>query len=490
MRSLKARLIGLWGLSILSSVVLGLLLVSVFDQSAEAQRGRTQAVLAHACDLIRDRFSFYTAGGTGLADDATTRRDLATVLDVALARQGGVQGGIWSASAGSLAYAAPTGGGGSPFSADETARIAEINAAALREDRTVGRSVSEPSSTLLLAACPLDGPIAGVTAWTQARVGTQSGLGSLQAGLIALLVLLLLISALLGRTLAVWGRQIRAIEATLHGTTPHHGPYHGPQAGLPPLVRSGERELDRIIDALNLAGIRLAAARRESDAMTERVARAERLAALGRVAAGVAHEIRNPLAAARLQGENALAGDDRRRQEGIADMIEQLDRLDTLVSELLAMTQRVDPAPEPTDLPAFLAATVARHAETAAARGLTIETVCEPGTAALDPAIVGRILDNLLSNAIRHAAASGTVTLTARLEPALLSISVADDGAGVPQAMADRLFEPFVTGRADGTGLGLAIARELADAHGGRLTLSGPAVFTLELPQEAAWPRS
>ena len=79
--------------------------------------------------------------------------------------------------------------------------------------------------------------------------------------------------------------------------------------------------------------------------MAIRVARAERLAGLGRVAAGIAHEIRNPIAAARLQGENALAGDDARRRQAITDMLGQIDRLDGLVGELLAMTQRVDPQP-------------------------------------------------------------------------------------------------------------------------------------------------
>ena len=117
------------------------------------------------------------------------------------------------------------------------------------------------------------------------------------------------------------------------------------------------------------------------------------------------------------------------------------------------------------------------------------------GTACLDPAVVGRVLDNLMTNAIRHAPAGGAVILAAERAPGLLTLTVEDTGAGVPPEMQDHLFEPFVTGRADGTGLGLAIARELADAHGGELVLRPPApgsgaVFALTLPQEDAWPQS
>jgi two-component system sensor histidine kinase HydH len=115
------------------------------------------------------------------------------------------------------------------------------------------------------------------------------------------------------------------------------------------------------------------------------------------------------------------------------------------------------------------------------------------------------VLDNLMTNAIRHAPEGGSVILAAECTEGLLTLIVEDTGPGVPSDMADRLFEPFVTGRADGTGLGLAIARELADAHGGRLFLRGStggqgAVFALELPledvpregtpREAAWRQS
>ena len=116
-------------------------------------------------------------------------------------------------------------------------------------------------------------------------------------------------------------------------------------------------------------------------------------------------------------------------------------------------------------------------------------------SARLDPALIGRVLDNLLTNAIRHAPSGGSVTLAGERGLGLLTLTVEDTGPGVPPEMQDRLFEPFVTGRPDGTGLGLAIARELVEAHGGRLVLRPPTpgsgtVFALTLPQEDAWPRS
>jgi signal transduction histidine kinase len=301
-----------------------------------------------------------------------------------------------------------------------------------------------------------------------------------------LLGLLVLMSVWLSRTLRVWGLHVRDIEAALGGAG---------LGGIPAVRRTGERELDRIIDALNEAGLRLAETQRAAEAMAVRMARTERLAALGRVTAGVAHEIRNPIAAARLQGENALAGDDARRREAIGDMLGQIDRLDALVGELLAATQRAEPKPALVDLTDFLAGQAARYKEIATAKALTIAVRCAEGAASFDPAVIGRVLDNLLTNAIRHAPECGTVILAVERSESLLTFTVEDTGAGVPVDMVDRLFEPFVTGRPEGTGLGLAIARELADAHGGRLVLRNTggkaagsgAIFALELPQEGPW---
>lgn len=497
MRSLSLRLLALWLLSLAASIAVALLLLQLSRQTSAAQAARAEAVAARACGLIGERYAFYTSGWPGPAavpSDAAFRAGLTAAVSLALSQQDGVEGGIWQADAGPLAYAYPTYSGSGPktdLPAAERGLIAAVNAQAVRDDQPAGRSIASRTGVLLLQACPLGGPVPDMTAWTMARVQATGDLRPLQVGLAVLLALALLMSAWLGRLVRVWGRHVRGIEAALAGAG---------AAGMPAVRRTGERELDRIVDALNDAGRRLDNARRDADALAARMAQAERLAGLGRIAAGVAHEIRNPLAAARLQGENALAGDDARRRAAIGDMLGQLGRLDGLVGELLAMTQRVQPRPVPVDLAAFLSSQAASHADVAAAKQVTLSVRDAAGAAVLDPQVVGRILDNLLANAIRHAPAGGTVTLGAERAPGRLALVVRDTGPGVPPDLADRVFEPFVTGRPDGTGLGLAIARELADAHGGRLCLRGAgpgAVFVLELPQlpassqeDAAWPPS
>jgi signal transduction histidine kinase len=476
-----------WVLSLVACAAVGLLLVQLYRQSTAAQVGRAEAVVAHACDLIRDRYQFYTAGWQGRVpplDDDALNRDLAAAVALALARQDDVEGGIWQAEAGSLAYAFPTYEGSGPktdLPAAERENIRAVNEESTREQQVTDQRIALRSQTLLLHACPLGGPIPGLTAWTMTRVQVATGYSPLGLGLGILLALMVGMSALLTRLTLVWSRRVNGIESAL---AKEDG------GAIPTLERTGERELDRIIDALNDAATRLVTARRQSEVLAAQVASSERLAALGRVAAGVAHEIRNPIAAMRLRAENALAGNDTRRQKALADMLEQIDRLDALVSELLAMTQRREPHPVPLELQGFLAARVEAHRAEAKEREVAITIESEVSAATFDPEMIGRIIDNLLSNAIRQTPSHGRVLMAATAWDGGLRLTVADNGGGVALELRDRLFEPFVTGRADGTGLGLAIARELADAHGGHLTLvdSGSptpprgALFALDLP--------
>lgn len=486
-RSLRLRLFLVWILSLGACVAVSVLLIRLFQQTTAAQVGRAEAIIARSCDLIRDRYAGYVAGWHAAVppvDDQRLRSDLTGAVALALSQQEGVEGGIWESGAGPLAYAFPTYPGSGPktdLPAAERDQIQQVNGEAVRGQRPSEHRAATRTQTILLRACPLEGPLPRLSAWAMTRVPSAAGLLPLQLGLAILMLLMMGMSIGLGRMLLVWDRHVRRIEDELGRVTAD---------GIPTLSRTGEWELDRVIEALNDAGSRLRSARAQAEEFATRVQRAEHLAGLGRVAAGVAHEIRNPIAALRLQGENALAGDEDRRQDAIGDMLGQVRRLEILVAELLAMTQRREPRLECLELGRFLEACAERHRAQARIRGVEIEANADIRLARIDREMVERILDNLLVNALRHAGEGGWVRVSARRANDVLTITVEDTGAGVPAHIQERLFEPFVTGRPDGTGLGLAIARELADAHGGRLILRCPGgelagegtVFALEIP--------
>ncbi|MBN9511398.1 MAG: HAMP domain-containing histidine kinase [Alphaproteobacteria bacterium] len=490
MFSLRARLFVVWLLSLAAACAVGWLLFQLYRQSTSAQLARAEAAVARGCERIADRYAFYVTGWAGpvqASADPALRRDLTTVVSLGLADSRGVEGGVWQLSAGPLAYAFPTYEGTGPktdLPEAERARIAALNAAAAQAERSQRAEYAAGAQTLVLNACPLPGPIADLTAWTMTRVIAAAGLDALRLGLGVLLALVLALAAWLTWLVLAWTRHVGRIEAALAME---------PAGALPRLRPTGEAELDRIVAALNTAGARLAEARQRSAELAARVSQSERLAALGRVAAGVAHEFRNPLGAMRLKAENALAGDPARRAAALEAILAQIARLDHLIAELLAMTQQRTPEPEPIVLADFLAAVAADHSSD----GVALRVAAPKLTCRLDPALLRRALDALLDNALRHTPRGGSVTVRAEALPAGgVRIEVADTGPGIPPALRGALFEPFVTGRADGTGLGLAIARELVEAQNGRLVLTSAggeppgrgavlargAVFTIEFP--------
>ena len=202
--------------------------------------------------------------------------------------------------------------------------------------------------------------------------------------------------------------------------------------------------------------------------------RQEKLAAMGRVSAGIAHEIRNPLAA--IAQANALMSEDatdpaqRRLMHMVADNVERLKRIVDDVMEL-APGQAHDVTA--IDASAQVGAVCADWARSAGVRlgersALRVELPAEPLGVAFDPEHLRRVLVNLLDNAWRHASRQpGSVVL--RLESrdaARAFLSVASDGAPIPPDVERYLFEPFFSTRSRGTGLGLYICRELCERYG------------------------
>ncbi len=209
-----------------------------------------------------------------------------------------------------------------------------------------------------------------------------------------------------------------------------------------------------------------------------RARQAEALARIGTLAANVAHEIRNPLAAiaSTLQVLAATLDLDPRRRAIMEKVHGQVLRLDRLVSDLLGFARTAEPRLGRTDL-----AVAAREALQQSAVPTELE-VLRPAPAMADGQMVVQILVNLLQNAADAAGPEGTIRL--RVGPGS-TLEVEDDGPGIPPDQRERVFEPFVTTKAAGTGLGLAICRRLASAMDGNLTVeegsAGGALFRLVL---------
>ncbi len=474
MTSLRARLFGVWMLSLAASVAMGVLLLQLYQLSNTSLVQRAQGELDRACDRIADRAAYYLAGWSGpqpAADDALFQRDLDQAAALALTQSPSLTGGILRSPADIV-----------PATLPSTTALAALQAG----DGTSTSLTASGTRTDIVLACRLPGPVADLAGWVAVEVEAAPGYRELLIGMGVLLALMLGLSGGLAWLVRSWARQVRRMEAAL---AQHDGD------GLPPIAPTGEVELDRVAAALNSARARLLAAQEEAAQSAARAASAERMAALGRVAAGVAHEIRNPIAAMRLRAESALALDaeaqpDRAAMRGrtaLETILTQVDRLDRLSGELLIMTQRRVPEPVGTVLSAFLEGFRADWPQ--AALVVSALVVSAPGgVGVFDAGMMRRAIDNLIQNAVRHAPAGSDITLSALVSGGVLRFEVGDDGPGVAAALRDTLFEPFVTSRADGTGLGLAIAREMVQAHGGRIFLADAARgarFVIELPQDA-----
>jgi signal transduction histidine kinase len=484
-RSIIGWFVLCWSAFLLASVVVGALLLSLYDQSTTEQLRRASAAVAHGCDAIAARYQFFTTDARASTDlnDPDFMRGLTGVVQIALRDLYGVEGGIWQKDEGSLAYAFPTyEGTGQKTDLPDAERpsIRGAAEAAALDGAPFDRRREGRAQTLLLHACPLPGPISGLSAWTMARVPTTGGQAYLQAmaGLGLLLFVVLGSAAWLGRLLLGWSRRLRRLESALATSNDE----------LPKLELTGQQDLDRIVEAINLAGTRLADARRTSEALVRQMAEANRLATLGRVVAGIAHEIRNPIAAMRLKAENAVAAgpDLTRKDNALRVIVEQIGRLETLLRNLLSSVQRAPLVAVPIkDVAAFLTERVELFREQAASQEVELEARGGDAEARFDPARIAQAIDNLILNAIQNTPRGGRVTLSSERKGDRLILSVADTGQGVPEAVRAHLFEPFVTGRSEGTGLGLAVVREIAEAHGGAVRAvhrNDGTTFVLELP--------
>ncbi len=234
----------------------------------------------------------------------------------------------------------------------------------------------------------------------------------------------------------------------------------------------------------------------------QQLIQAEKLAAVGKMATKVAHEIRNPLGSISLNLE--LLEDDLRapRPESSAEgqcLIEaiqkQVEALNALVEEYLRFARLPPPKVEEVKLDDLLRDLLGFLREETEGRGIAVELDTGSGLPIVeaDPRLLRQALLNLVRNACEAMPKGGALSVLAHESSDGLEIAVTDTGAGIAPEHLGRVFEPFFTTKADGTGLGLAIARQIAEAHGGDISCeSAPGAgttFTLRLPSVQGRPR-
>ncbi|HEX8908371.1 MAG TPA: ATP-binding protein [Anaeromyxobacteraceae bacterium] len=249
-----------------------------------------------------------------------------------------------------------------------------------------------------------------------------------------------------------------------------------------PLVARGGGEMGRAVIFQDLTALR---------AMRAEVQRSERLADMGRLAAGLAHELRNPLASMAgsielLRAAPGLSSGDARLMDIV---LREAARLEQLVAAFLAFSRPAPPRREAVELDRAVAETLEVFGHDPAAGRVRLERDLAPAVAYCDADQVRQVLWNLLANAARAAGqgdGGGTVRVRCAAEGERARLEVEDDGPGIPAADLPHLFTPFFTTREGGTGLGLATVQRIVDAHGGAVGVdSTPGQgtrFTVRLP--------
>jgi len=224
--------------------------------------------------------------------------------------------------------------------------------------------------------------------------------------------------------------------------------------------------------------------------------RSERMAAIGGMAAVLAHEIRNPLASMSgavqmLQDAAGLEASDRKLMDII---LRETGRLNDLLSDFLAYARPKEPSLQPIELRALVAETIDVYTQRSHAGQLRIGADLAEVQVLADPDQIRQVLLNLLTNADQALGGQGRIWVSLKTEPdsnaaRRVLIEVADEGPGVDAGIRERIFEPFVTTKEKGTGLGLATVHQIVEAHGGSVELvcprTGGSSFQIRLPVEA-----
>jgi signal transduction histidine kinase len=421
-----------------------------------------------------------------------------------LRHEDGVEGGFYATRADLLiGYAFPTHEGPGPEKGMpdrerptiENLARESVAANALKTLRFEG-----PHDAILFVAIPIHEPSGGTdipgtadevtgAVWLMERLpGIEGGqsrqllFGSIGFGLAALMTALLavFVTTEIRSGVNIVLERLGSMEGGLPAVNQQ-------REGRPPL-----EEFDRVLHGIDSLALALKEKIESERTLESQVRHNERLSALGQFAAGIAHELRNPLGTIRMRTQMwQRSTDPEVETRSSAVILEEIDRLDTIISRLLYFARPIRLQLQPVLLDDLCESAASTWAEKETAKGVQI--VCKATSHSVvtaDRSRLLQVLDNLMENAVHSASCSksqhGVVTISSARENNLARIDIMDDGRGFTPAALRRAMDPFYTTKDNGTGLGLSISFEIVQAHGGELLLAnrdgGGAIASLQLP--------
>jgi two-component system, NtrC family, sensor histidine kinase HydH len=413
----------------------------------------------------------------------SSREFLALLSRLVLQNKEGVGGGFYSLSDNRIVGSFYPNGAVPAENAENTEipnaeyqAVLEIARSAAATRQHSEKVIVNPTGLLLISSMPIRrGHSVIGSAWAVKRLSDLPGANrfraySITAGLATAALTSVLLTLLVIRNLQGGVRKVESGLQTLEGNLSSRIDTTNEPA-----------EIQRIVQAINRLGMTLKEKMDYEKQIESQLRHAERLASLGRLVAGVAHEVRNPLATIRLRVQMCRRdAADPKVKESCYIALEEIERLNGIVNRLLSFARPIQLQLEPVDLKRLVQERVRSFEELALERQIQLMTNIPNRNflAVVDKDRMAQVFDNIIQNALEAMAEHGgtlSVTLASyrkenEKRPGV-SVEFQDTGKGMDSTAVGHVFDPFFTTKASGTGLGLSISHELVRAHGGDIRI-------------------
>ena len=361
---------------------------------------------------------------------------------------------------------------------DEHQMVLEVSQSVAKTSQISERVVSGPTGLFLISAMPIrDGYAVVGSAWTVKHISDLPGANRFRAYLITVGLGTAALASVLLTLLVIHNLQggVRKIENGLQGL----------EANLSSRIDTTNEpaEIQHIVQGINKLGATLREKLAHEKQIEGQLRHAERLASLGRLVAGVAHEVRNPLATIRLRVQMCRRDSSSTNvKESCHIALEEIDRLNGIVNRLLSFARPIQLQLESVDLKELVQERLRSFEESALRCQVQLMTnlPAREFLGLVDKGRMAQVFDNVIQNALDAMSdTGGTLSVTLKTggqlkkpgENPKLSFEFQDNGEGMDSAVASHIFDPFFTTKRSGTGLGLSISHELVRAHGGDIKI-------------------